>query len=57
MTEKQLTGLEARIQQAGKGEEQDAVRTWLKANPGLTEKWAPAGDSEGKSGAKGVTNN
>ncbi|MFJ6570404.1 ABC transporter permease/substrate binding protein [Streptomyces sp. NPDC091292] len=41
MTEKQLTGLEAEIQKAGKGKEQDAVRTWLKANPGLVDKWAP----------------
>ncbi|MDQ0938038.1 ABC transporter permease/substrate binding protein [Streptomyces turgidiscabies] len=57
MTEKQLTGLEARIQQAGKGGEQDAVRSWLKANPGLAKKWAPAGDSEGKSGANGVSDN
>ncbi|GAA3861002.1 hypothetical protein GCM10023084_13240 [Streptomyces lacrimifluminis] len=57
MTEKQLTGLEARIQQAGKGGEQDAVRAWLKANPGLAEKWAPVGSSEGKSGANGVSDN
>ncbi|MGW3651995.1 ABC transporter permease/substrate binding protein [Streptomyces sp. NPDC000878] len=57
MTEAQLTGLEAGIQRAGKGSEQDAVRTWLKANPGLAEKWAPAGGSEGKTGAKGVSNN
>ncbi|MGW1718441.1 ABC transporter permease/substrate binding protein [Streptomyces sp. NPDC002156] len=57
MTEEQLTGLEAGIQRAGKGSEQDAVRTWLKANPGLAEKWAPTGGSEGKSGAKGVSNN
>ncbi|MEU3980016.1 ABC transporter permease/substrate binding protein [Streptomyces sp. NPDC026672] len=41
MTEKQLTGLESQIQQAGKGKEQDAVRDWLKAHPGLAEKWAP----------------
>ncbi|MFF2851414.1 ABC transporter permease/substrate binding protein [Streptomyces sp. NPDC058001] len=41
MTEKQLTGLEAEIQKAGKGKEQDAVRTWLKANPGLVDTWAP----------------
>ncbi|MEU5768601.1 ABC transporter permease/substrate binding protein [Streptomyces asoensis] len=41
MTEAQLTGLEARIQRAGKGGEQDAVRTWLKENPGLVEKWVP----------------
>lgn len=43
MTEKQLTGLEARIQKAGKGKEQDAVRAWLKENPGLADTWAPAG--------------
>ncbi|MDW4906901.1 ABC transporter permease/substrate binding protein [Streptomyces sp. ADMS] len=55
MTEEQLTGLEARIQQAGKGGEQDAVRAWLKANPGLAERWAPVAGSEGKSGAKGVS--
>ncbi|WP_405769940.1 ABC transporter permease/substrate binding protein [Streptomyces sp. NBC_00080] len=45
MTEAQLTGLEARIQKAGKGKEQDAVRTWLKENPGLVEKWVPVADS------------
>ncbi|MFF9393888.1 ABC transporter permease/substrate binding protein [Streptomyces griseoluteus] len=43
MTEKQLTGLEARIQKAGKGKEQDAVRAWLKENPRLADTWAPAG--------------
>ncbi|GHF21359.1 ABC transporter permease subunit [Streptomyces griseoluteus] len=43
MTEEQLTGLEARIQKAGKGKEQDAVRAWLKENPGLADTWAPAG--------------
>ncbi|WP_153814809.1 ABC transporter permease/substrate binding protein [Streptomyces sp. SUK 48] len=41
MTEKQLTGLEAKIQGAGKGKEQDAVRSWLHENPGLVDKWAP----------------
>ncbi|MGW2956244.1 ABC transporter permease/substrate binding protein [Streptomyces eurythermus] len=41
MTEEQLTGLEARIQQAGKGKEQDAVRGWLRDHPGLVDKWAP----------------
>ncbi|MET8978610.1 ABC transporter permease/substrate binding protein [Streptomyces sp. NPDC004539] len=41
MTEAQLTSLEAQIQKSGKGKEQDAVRAWLKANPGLVEKWAP----------------
>ncbi|MGW1540210.1 ABC transporter permease/substrate binding protein [Streptomyces sp. NPDC002309] len=44
MTERQLTGLEARIQKAGKGQEQEAVRTWLKQNPGLVDKWAPVGE-------------
>ncbi|MFD8262679.1 ABC transporter permease/substrate binding protein [Streptomyces griseoluteus] len=46
MTEKQLTGLEARIQKAGKGKEQDAVRAWLKENPRLAGTWAPAGKAE-----------
>jgi glycine betaine/proline transport system substrate-binding protein len=41
MNEKQLTGLEERIQQAGKGQEQQAVRDWLKQNPGLVDTWAP----------------
>ncbi|MFF8486443.1 ABC transporter permease/substrate binding protein [Streptomyces antibioticus] len=51
MTEEQLTGLEARIQKAGKGREQDAVRTWLKEHPGLVEKWVPVAESGEKSGA------
>ncbi|MEU7416191.1 ABC transporter permease/substrate binding protein [Streptomyces antibioticus] len=51
MTEEQLTGLEARIQQAGKGGEQDVVRTWLKEHPGLVEKWVPVAESGEKSGA------
>lgn len=33
LTEAQLTGLEAKIQDAGKGKEQQAVRTWLKEHP------------------------
>ncbi|MFD3584411.1 ABC transporter permease/substrate binding protein [Streptomyces sp. NPDC058683] len=41
MTEQQLTGLEAGIQKAGQGKEQDAVRAWLKRNPGLVDQWAP----------------
>ncbi|MFG3359379.1 ABC transporter permease/substrate binding protein [Streptomyces griseofuscus] len=48
MTEKQLTGLEAKIQGAGKGEEQDAVRSWLRANPGLVDKWAPVSGTQTK---------
>ncbi|MEU2286880.1 ABC transporter permease/substrate binding protein [Streptomyces sp. NPDC013178] len=53
MTEKQLTGLEAQIQKAGKGKEQDAVRAWLKKNPGLVDKWAPVAGSGEKSRAAG----
>lgn len=41
LTEKQLTDLEAAIQETGKGKEQDAVRGWLDKNPGLAEKLAP----------------
>jgi glycine betaine/proline transport system substrate-binding protein len=53
MTEGQLTGLEAQIQKAGKGKEQDAVRTWLKQNPGLVEKWVPVAGTGEKSRAAG----
>ncbi|MFV0136983.1 ABC transporter permease/substrate binding protein [Streptomyces sp. HMX87] len=48
MTEQQLTGLEAEINKAGKGMQQEAVRGWLKDNPGLVDKWAPV---KGGSGA------
>ncbi|MFD4375901.1 ABC transporter permease/substrate binding protein [Streptomyces sp. NPDC058486] len=41
LTEEQLTGLEAQIQETGKGKEQQAVRTWLDAQPGLAERLAP----------------
>ncbi|MET9831910.1 ABC transporter permease/substrate binding protein [Streptomyces sp. NPDC006385] len=53
MTEKQLTGLESQITKAGKGKEQDAVRAWLKRNPGLLDKWAPVAGSEHKDQAAG----
>ncbi|MFB7510661.1 ABC transporter permease/substrate binding protein [Streptomyces broussonetiae] len=53
MTEKQLTGLESQIQQAGKGKEEDAVRAWLRARPGLVDKWAPVAKQAGKSQAAG----
>ncbi|MGW3264967.1 ABC transporter permease/substrate binding protein [Streptomyces sp. NPDC001056] len=53
MTEKQLTGLEARIQQAGKGKEQDAVRAWLRENPGLVDKWAPVSGDHAQGQAAG----
>jgi glycine betaine/proline transport system substrate-binding protein len=45
LDEKQLTSLEAEINKAGKGRQQDAVRTWLKRNPGLVDKLAPVKDS------------
>ncbi|MFJ9541452.1 ABC transporter permease/substrate binding protein [Streptomyces sp. NPDC101225] len=41
MSEKELTGLEAEINKAGKGKQQDAVRAWLKKNPGVVDKLAP----------------
>jgi len=41
MTEPQLTGLEAEINKAGKGKQQDAVRTWLEKNPGALDRLAP----------------
>ncbi|MFE9858255.1 ABC transporter permease/substrate binding protein [Streptomyces sp. NPDC005780] len=53
MTEDQLTSLEAQIQKSGSGKEQEAVRTWLKANPGVADKWTPvkkAGTSKGANG-------
>ncbi|MES4890749.1 ABC transporter permease/substrate binding protein [Streptomyces sp. NPDC096012] len=53
MTEKQLTGLEAEIQKAGKGKEQDAVRGWLRRNPGLVDKWAPVAGQRAQSRAAG----
>ncbi|MFG2331976.1 ABC transporter permease/substrate binding protein [Streptomyces sp. NPDC048604] len=46
MTEQQLTGLEAKIQETGKGKEQEAVRAWLKENPGLADKWTPVSKTE-----------
>ncbi|MFD9095285.1 ABC transporter permease/substrate binding protein [Streptomyces collinus] len=53
MTERQLTGLEAAIQKAGKGKEQDAVRTWLEEHPGQLDKWAPIPAKGAKSQAAG----
>ncbi len=41
LTEKQLTGLEAEINKAGKGKQQDAVRSWLDKNPSLIGELAP----------------
>ncbi|MGI5395840.1 ABC transporter permease/substrate binding protein [Streptomyces sp. CA-251251] len=47
LDEKQLTSLEAEINKAGKGKQQDAVRTWLKSNPGLVDKLAPVEGAAG----------
>ncbi|MFF7371631.1 ABC transporter permease/substrate binding protein [Streptomyces tricolor] len=55
MTEEQLTGLEAQIQKAGKGKEQDAVRTWLRQHPGLIDQWAPVAAEDAGSRAAGVS--
>ncbi|GHE88703.1 glycine/betaine ABC transporter permease [Streptomyces longispororuber] len=53
MSEKQLTSLEAEINKAGKGNQQQAVRAWLEKNPGLVEKWAPvAGGGAGAAPAE-----
>ncbi|WP_436736146.1 ABC transporter permease/substrate binding protein [Streptomyces sp. BBFR102] len=50
MSEEQLTSLEAQIQGADKGKEQDAVRAWLKDQPSGLDEWAPVagGDSDKK---------
>ncbi|MFF7355410.1 MULTISPECIES: ABC transporter permease/substrate binding protein [Streptomyces] len=53
MTEKQLTGLESQIQKAGKGEEQEAVRGWLRRHPGLLDQWAPVARKDARSRAAG----
>jgi glycine betaine/proline transport system substrate-binding protein len=47
LDEKQLTSLEAEINKAGKGKQQDAVRTWLKSNPGLVDELAPVEGAAG----------
>ncbi|MGK5630080.1 ABC transporter permease/substrate binding protein [Streptomyces sp. URMC 123] len=41
MSEKELTGLEKEIQDAGKGKEQQAVRAWLDDHPDALDRWAP----------------
>jgi glycine betaine/proline transport system substrate-binding protein len=56
LDEKQLTSLEAEINKAGKGRQQDAVRTWLKRNPGLVDKLAPVKDSGTPAEAKRPVN-
>jgi glycine betaine/proline transport system substrate-binding protein len=52
MSEKQLTSLEAEINKAGKGNRQDAVRAWLKQNPGVVDKLAPVPGSGGNTPAE-----
>jgi glycine betaine/proline transport system substrate-binding protein len=52
MSEKQLTSLEAEINKAGKGNRQDAVRAWLKQNPGVVDKLAPVPGSGGSTPAE-----
>ncbi|MBB4716377.1 glycine betaine/proline transport system substrate-binding protein [Streptomyces luteogriseus] len=47
MSEQQLTSLEAEINKAGKGNQQDAVRAWLKQNPGVVDKMAPVKNAGG----------
>ncbi|MGY1434498.1 ABC transporter permease/substrate binding protein [Streptomyces reniochalinae] len=50
LKEKQLTSLEDKIQGAGKGQEQKAVKEWLKDHPGFVDKMAPAPGGEKKQG-------
>ncbi|OEV05714.1 ABC transporter permease/substrate binding protein [Streptomyces oceani] len=58
MTEEQLTSLEARIQDVGKGQEQQAVKEWLKDNPGFLDKMVPVpgGDKRKGEGAGKTVN-
>ncbi|MYR28659.1 MULTISPECIES: ABC transporter permease/substrate binding protein [unclassified Streptomyces] len=41
LSEKQLSSLESEIQDAGKGKQQEAVKSWIKKNPGIVDKLAP----------------
>lgn len=56
MSEKQLTGVEAEINKAGKGRQQDAVRAWLKKNPGVADRLAPVRDPAAPAEAKRPVN-
>ncbi|GAA4825517.1 ABC transporter permease/substrate binding protein [Streptomyces ziwulingensis] len=47
LDEKQLTSLEAEINKSGEGKQQDAVRAWLKKNPGVVDKLAPVASGSG----------
>nr|WP_180218038.1 ABC transporter permease/substrate binding protein [Streptomyces albus] len=58
LTEKQLTSLEDRIQGAPKGQEQKAVKDWLKDRPGFLDKMVPVPGGhkkQGKDAGKAVT--
>nr|WP_203645854.1 ABC transporter permease/substrate binding protein [Streptomyces sp. SID14478] len=50
MSETQLTSLEAEINKAAKGKQQDAVKNWLKQNPGVVDKLAPVQKKQGTGG-------
>ncbi len=52
MDEKQLTSLEAEINKAGEGKQQEAVRAWLKQNPGVVDKLAPVAGGSGATPAE-----
>ncbi|MFI9627831.1 ABC transporter permease/substrate binding protein [Streptomyces sp. NPDC052042] len=53
MSEDELTSLEAEIQKAGSGNEQAAVRTWLKTRPGAVDQWTPVAGSGAAEAAHG----
>jgi glycine betaine/proline transport system substrate-binding protein len=52
MSEKELTSLEAEINKAGKGNQQQAVRAWLKQHPGYADKLAPVKGTGGAAPAE-----
>ncbi|MYS93340.1 MULTISPECIES: ABC transporter permease/substrate binding protein [Streptomyces] len=52
MSEKELTSLEAEINKAGKGNQQEAVRAWLKRHPGYVDKLAPVKGAGGSTPAE-----
>jgi glycine betaine/proline transport system substrate-binding protein len=52
MSEKELTSLEAEINKAGKGNQQQAVRAWLKQHPGYVDKLAPVKAAGGSTPAE-----
>jgi glycine betaine/proline transport system substrate-binding protein len=56
LSEKQLTSLEAEINKAGKGKQKDAVRAWLKDNPGVVDKLAPVASNAAPAEAERTVN-